>query len=192
MSVLTVRKLAAAATLLALFTAGAAQAQMKIGVVDFQRLAEESPQAKAAGLVLQNEFAPRQRELQQMEKDLQTKAEKFQRDGAVMADKEKKALEKELTKGQTELQTEGQSFTEEVGARRNEELGRLQQLLVSEVATFAKNGGYDMVLPLSVALYSKDTFDVTAQVLSYLQTRPVTAPVVAKPAAAKPATPATK
>jgi outer membrane protein len=156
---------------------------MKIALVDFQRLAEESPQAKAASQVLQNEFAPRQRELQQMEKDLQAKAEKMQRDSAVMADKEKKAIEKELTKGQTELQTEGQAFTEEVNARRNEELGKLQTLLVSEVTTFAKSGGYDMVLPVSVALYAKDTYDVTAQVLSYLATRPVSAPAAAKPAA---------
>ena len=188
MFVATIRKTLAATALLAVFMAGSAQAEMKIAVVNFQRLADESPQAKAASQVLQNEFAPRQRELQQMEKDLQTKADKLNKDGALMADKDKKALEKELTKGQTELQSEGEAFTEEVNTRRNEELTKLQALLVTEVSGFAKNGGYDLVIPTSVALFAKDTFDVTAQVLTYLQTRPVAAPAAAaasKPAASK-------
>ena len=40
-------------------TASAAEAQaLKIGVVNFGRLLEESPQAKAAQQALENEFAP--------------------------------------------------------------------------------------------------------------------------------------
>ncbi len=179
-----------AAGCLALFVACSAQAEIKVATVNFQRLMEESIQAKAAGQILQDEFAPRQRELQQKQKDLQAKQEKLQRDGAVMAEKDRTALEKELTKGQRELQSEGEAFTEEVNTRRNEELNKLQGLLVGEVQTFARNGAYDMVIPTSVAVYAKDTLDVTAQVLTYLQSRPATAP--AKPAAAAPKPAATK
>jgi outer membrane protein len=188
MFVVTIRKVLAAVALVGTFMAGSAQAEMKIAVVNFQRLADESPQAKSASQVLQNEFAPRQRELQQQEKNLQTKAEKLNRDGAVMSEKEVTALKKELTKGQSDLQSEGESFTEEVNTRRNEELTKLQALLVTEVTTFAKNGGYDLVIPTSVALFAKDTYDVTAQMLTYLQSRPLAAPVAAAPAASKPAT----
>ena len=46
----------------ALVAAQGAQAQaLKIGVVNFGRLLEESPQAKAAQQALENEFMPRQR-----------------------------------------------------------------------------------------------------------------------------------
>ncbi len=191
MSVATIGKLKMGKTLmlagcLALFAACSAQAEVKFATVNFNRLMEESIQAKAASQILQEEFAPRQRELQQKQKDLQAKQEKLTRDGAVMAEKERTALEKELTKGQRELQTEGEAFSEEVNSRRNEELNKLQGLLVSEVQTFAKSGAYDMVIPTSVAVYAKESLDVTAQVLSYLLTRPATA---AKPAAvSKPAT----
>src|SRR5687768_14644112 len=60
---------------------GAAQAQqMKIGFVNVPRLLEEAPQAKGAMQALQDEFAPRQREIVAQQKDLKTKEEKLQRD----------------------------------------------------------------------------------------------------------------
>ena len=186
MSVATMRKTLLVSGCLALLTAFSAQAEMKVATVDFQRLMEDSIQAKAANQVLQDEFLPRQRELQQKQKDLQAKQQKLQRDGAVMAENERAALEKELGKGQRELQTEGESFNEEVNARRSEELNKLQGLLVSEVQTFAKNGGYDLVIPTNAAVYAKESLDVTSQVLSYLLTRPATA---SQSSATKPAAP---
>jgi outer membrane protein len=180
---------------LALFAACNAHAEIKVATVDFNRLMAESIQAKAASQLLQDEFAPRQRELQQKQKDLQGKQDKLQRDGAVMAEKDRGTLEKDLTKGQRELQSEGEAFSEEVNTRRNEELNKLQGMLVTEIQTFAKSGGYDIVIPSSVAVYAKESMDVTQQVLSFLLTRPATAPAsAAKPAApsAKPGAPVAK
>lgn len=168
----SVRKLLLVSSALAMFAAVTAHAEMKIAVVNFQRLGDESPQAKAASQALQNEFAPRQRELQQKEKDLQTKQEKLQRDGATMTEAERSAMEKDLTRGERDLKSQGEAFTEEVNSRRNEELSKLQNSLVQEVQAYAKSNGYDLVIPSSVALYVKDAYDITAQVLSYLQSKP--------------------
>ena len=44
------------------------------------RLLEEAPQAKSAMQALQDEFAPRQREIVAQTKDLKTKEEKLQRE----------------------------------------------------------------------------------------------------------------
>lgn len=189
MSLVSIRKIYAVGIATALLLCGTAHAELKVGVADFQRLLEESPQAKAAGQVLQTEFAPRQRELQQKEKDLQTKAEKLNRDAAIMSEKELAVLKKELTNGQTDLQRDGESFTEEVTARRNEELTKLQNLLITEIAGFAKDGGYDLIVPTTLVLFSKDTYNVTTQLLTYLQSRPLAAPPAA---ASKPATTAPK
>jgi len=192
MSVAMIRK-SLMVSALALFAACNAHAEIKVATVDFNRLMSESNQAKSASQVLQDEFAPRQRDLQQKQKDLQSKQERLQRDGAVMAEKDRTALEKDLTKGQRELQSDGEAFQEEVNTRRNEELNKLQGFLVTEIQTFAKTGGYDLVIPTSVAVYAKESLDVTQQVLAYLATRPASvpaAPKTAAPAAAKPAAPA--
>lgn len=165
-----------------LLCAGVAQAQTKIGVVNYQTLLEESPQAKAASKALQDEFAPRQRELQQKQKDLQAKQDKLNRDAAVMSDAEKGNLEKELRNGERDLQGKGEAFTEELNARRNEELGKLQTVILQEVQSYAKANGFDLVLPRNQILYSKDSFDITPQVLQAWQARGGAA--ATKPAAA--------
>jgi outer membrane protein len=61
--------LLAAAAVVAAPVAGA-QA-LKIGFVNFGRLLEESPQAKAAQQALENEFLPRQRDVAAQQKSLQ-------------------------------------------------------------------------------------------------------------------------
>lgn len=176
--------------LAAVLCVGTAQAETKIGVVNVQTLLEESPQAKAASKALQDEFAPRQRELQQRQKELQTKQDKLNRDSAVMSDAEKSSLEKELRNGERDLQSKGESFTEELNGRRNEELGKLQTSLLQEVQIYAKANGYDLVVPRNQILFAKDVFDITSQVLQAWQARGGSA--AAAPKAAAPAAPATK
>ncbi len=168
---------------------GAANAELKIGVVNVPRLLEEAPQAKSAMQALQDEFAPRQREIVAQTKDLKAKEEKLQRDGAVMAENERRNFEKDLRDGQREVQRKQNEYVEDLNLRRNEELGKLQRSLLQEVQTYAKASNYDLVVGDGV-LFRNDSIDVTAQILSALQahykaTGP--APKPATPAAPKPA-----
>lgn len=168
---------------------GAAQAQqMKIAVVNVPRLLEEAPQAKAAMQALQDEFAPRQRAIVAQQKDLKTKEEKLQRDGAVMAENERRNAEKDLRDGQREMARKQNEYVEDLNLRRNEELGKLQRSLLQEVQAFARQSNYDVVLGDGV-LYVNESMDITAQVLSGLQARYKGG--AAKPATTPPAKPAT-
>ena len=57
---------------------------LKVGFVNVARLLAESPQANAANRSLENEFAPRQRDLLAKQKAFKDRADKIQKDGAVM------------------------------------------------------------------------------------------------------------
>ena len=70
--------MAAAGALVAL---PAVAAEPKIGVVDFQRLAIESPQGKAVSESMRAEFAPRERTLQAQGQAVKAKEEKLQKGG---------------------------------------------------------------------------------------------------------------
>src|SRR5215831_17617464 len=164
---------------------GAAHAELKIGVVNFEALLQESPQLKTMRQALQDEFGPRERDLVQQQKDLKAKAEKFQKDSAIMNDAEKSKLERELREGQRDLERKGNEFKDDANLRQNEELGKLQRALIQEVQTFAKNGGYDLIVGQGV-IYAKDALDVTGQVLTAIQQR---APKPAAPATKPPAKP---
>jgi len=156
---------------------GAAQAQTKIGVVNVQRLLQESPQAQAASSALENEFAARRRDLEAQQKDLKAREDKLQKDGAVMAEAERRNAEKTLRDGQRELARKQNEFLEDLNVRRNEALGQLQRTVLQEVQTYAKSAGFDVVV--ADALYASPAVDITSQVLSALQARKAPAP--AKP-----------
>ena len=100
----------------------AAQAQAKIGVVNVARLLQEAPQAQAASQALENEFAARKRDLQNMERDLKAREDKLQKDGATMAEAERRNQEKALRDGQREFARKQNEFMEDLNVRRNEAL----------------------------------------------------------------------
>jgi outer membrane protein len=172
---------------------GVVHAQAKIAVVNVPRLLDEAPQAKTAMQALSDEFAPRQREIVQQQKDLKAKEEKLTRDGAVMAENERRNAEKDLRDGQRELARKQNEYVEDLNLRRNEEIGKLQRSLLQEVQTFARASGYDLVVGDGV-LFVNESLDITPQVLSALQARFKTGGGAVKPAAppAKPAAPPAK
>jgi outer membrane protein len=163
---------------------GAALAQSKVGVVNFARLADESPQAKVVQATLEREFGQRQRELVQQQKDLKTKEEKLQRDAAVMAEAERNKAQKELLDGQRDAVRRQNEFKEDLELRRNEELGKLQRSLVLEVQNYAKAQNFDLVFTSDTVIYRKDALDITPAIVTALQAKSPPAP--AAPAAPKP------
>src|SRR5471030_1811230 len=80
--------------LCATLVSGQASAEIKIGVVSFQKLLEEAPQTKTVMTALDAEFAPRRRELLAMKNDLKTREEKLQKEGALMSEAERVKAEK--------------------------------------------------------------------------------------------------
>jgi outer membrane protein len=163
----------------------AAHAEIKIGVVNFQRLLEEAPQTKSAMQDLENEFAPRRRELVTMQNDLKAREDKMQKEGAVMAEADRQKAEKTARDEQREFSRKAGEFQDDVSTRRNEELGKIQRFLVGEIQTYSAAQGFDLVVGESV-IYVKPAFDITAQVLEVLKTKPAKLPAAA-PAAAAPA-----
>lgn len=152
------------ALLIAMAAASSAFAQdVKIGVVNVGRLLEQAPQTQRAMKSLEDEFAPRQRDLVAMQTELQEKQETFQRDAPVMGEAERLALEREIRDGQRDLQRADQELREDYNIRRNEELGILQRSLLMEVQSFARSAGYDVVL--GDVLYYSSAVDITAAVL---------------------------
>ena len=173
-------------SLCGVLAAGPASAEIKIGVVSFQKLLEEAPQTKTAMQAHENEFAPRRRELLTMQNDLKARDEKLQKEGAVMAEADRAKTEKALRDEQREFSRKAGEYQDDASARRNEELGKVQRYLAQEVQGYASAQGFDLVLADGV-LYNKPAFDITANILALLATKPATLPATAPaPAAAKP------
>lgn len=155
--------------------AAPAWADLRIGVVNYSKLMQESPQAKAAQDALRGEFAGKQKELQTQQQTLKSKEDSLQRDSATMTADQRTAAERDLRDGNRELQLKVQQYQDDFNARQNEELSKLQKTLVEEVQNYAQGQKFDLVLADGV-IFASPVLDITPQVLSGLQARGVRAP----------------
>ena len=151
--------------------ASPAWADLKIGVVDYGRLVEESPQAKTALEAIRTEFTPRQRDLQNQQATLKAKEDKLQKDGATMSQDQRTNSEKDLRDSYRELQRKQGEVQEDFNARRNEEMSRLQKILIEQVRVYAKAQNFDLVIADGV-IYTTPTIDITPAILAQLQANP--------------------
>ena len=145
-----------------------AWAELKIGVVDYGKLMEESPQAKTVVDAIRTEFTPRQRDLQTQQQALKAKEDKLQKDGATMTEDQRTRADKDLRDGYRDLQRKQQEVQDDFNARRNEEMSRLQRALIEEVRTYAKAQNFDLVVADGV-IYSTPALDITPAILTALQ-----------------------
>ena len=152
-------------------SASPAWAELKIGVVDYGRLVEESPQAKSALDSIRTEFTPRQRDLQNQQASLKAKEDKLQKDGATMSQDQRTNAEKDLRDGYRELQRKQSEVQDDFNARRNEEMSRLQKTLIEQVRIYAKAQNFDLVIADGV-IYTTPTIDITPAILAQLQANP--------------------
>jgi outer membrane protein len=173
------------AVLAALFAAAPAWAELKIGYVDANRLMEESPQMRALQDALKSEFTPRQRDIQNQQQNLKNRADKLQKDAATMSEEQKARAEKELNDQYRELQRKQSEFTEDLNARRNEELQRVQRTLIEEVRAYAKAQNYDLIV--ENAIYATPALDITPAILASIQSHSPTP--AARPSSASPSKP---
>jgi outer membrane protein len=165
--------------------ASPAWAELKIGVVDYGRLVEESPQAKSALESIRTEFTPRQRDLQNQQASLKTKEDKLQKDGATMSQDQRTNAEKDLRDSYRELQRKQSEVQDDFNARRNEEMSRLQKILIEQVRIYAKAQNFDLVIADGV-IYTTPSIDITPAILAQLQANPGSA-AASRPKAGAPA-----
>jgi len=170
-------------------SASPAWAELKIGVVDYGRLVEESPQAKSALDSIRTEFTPRQRDLQSQQASLKAKEDRLQKDGATMSPDQRTNAEKDLRDGYRELQRKQSEVQDDFNARRNEEMSRLQKTLIEQVRIYAKAQNFDLVIADGV-IYTTPTIDITPAILAQLQANPGASASRAKAVAPAPAAPA--
>jgi outer membrane protein len=150
--------------LIGAFCMPASAQQLKIGVVNVPALMERAPQTKAAMDALQEEFAPRQREVLAKQKEFEDLQAKVQKDIAVMGETERRNADKNLRDLQREVTRLQNEFREDLNLRQNEELGLLQRSILKEVQDYAAQEGYDLVVGDGV-LFASNALNITEAVL---------------------------
>jgi outer membrane protein len=141
---------------------------LKIAVVNVGRLLQESPQAQSARESLDNEFAPRRREIVAMQTALDSKAAALQKDAEVMGAAERDKAERDLRNEERAILRAQNEFREDLDLRNNEAIGRIQQDVMREISGYAEAGSYDLVLADGIVFANK-SIDITDPILERLR-----------------------
>lgn len=161
--------LAAAALVLAAINVEAAD-QLKIGVVNLERVLREAVPAVKAQKKLEKEFAAREQELQKATKqikDLQTTLEK---ENVTISESERRTKEQDLARLNRDLQRMQREFREDANLRRNEELASVFERANKVVQDIATTEKFDLIL--QDAVYISPRIDITDQVIKALADTP--------------------
>jgi outer membrane protein len=154
----------------ALAAAPARAAGLRIAVVNYGELLQESPQAKAAVATLRAEFAPKQRSLQAEASELKAREDNLKKNEATMTQDQRDQAQLDLRERYQDLARKQSEIQDDVNTRRNQLMSQLQQTLVRVVQNYAKQQKYDLVLADGV-IYSDSTLDITPAILSALKSQ---------------------
>jgi outer membrane protein len=144
-----------------------AQAQeVRIGIVNTERILRDSAPAKAAELKLKQEFVKRDEELQKLASRLKETNDKLERDSAVLAENERTKRQREAAELDRELQRRTREFREDVNQRKNEELSQVVERSRKVIRQVAEQEKYDLVV--EDAIYFNGRIDITDKVLRAL------------------------
>jgi len=151
---------------LAMSAAGAGAQEIKIGFVSSERILRESDPAKAAEQKLLQEFAKRDKELQEAGARLKAMADKLEKDGPVLAEGELAKRQREMQDMDRDFQRRQREFREDLNQRKNEELQGLLERAQRIVRQLAEQEKYDLIL--QDAVYVGPRIDITDRVLKQL------------------------
>ncbi len=144
----------------------AVAAEFKIGYVNAVKVIEEAPQGEAALKKLEAEFAPRDKQIVDMQNKLKQLEQDLEKNALVLKDADHRSKEFEAVSLKRDLRRATQEFREDYNLRRNEELAALQKIVQKTIAEIARQDNYDLIL--ESAVYAGPKVDITDKILKRL------------------------
>jgi outer membrane protein len=152
--------------LFGLLALGAQADDFKVGFVNTDRIFREANTAKAAQAKLEQEFAKREKELNDMGTALKSASDKFEREAPTLSESQRAQRQKGLVDQDRDFQRKRREFQEDLNARKNEELQQVLDRANRVVRQVAEAEKYDVVL--QEAVYINPKHDITDKVIKAL------------------------
>ena len=139
----------------------------KIGYVDVAKILNESPAAKAAQKKLEQEFSPRNKQLESKAKKINKQKEKLQKESDIMSKDQIESLKRKIMKSERDLKRDATEAQEDFKLRRRDELGVIENKLKEVILKIAEGGKYDLIFTNADVTYASDktSINITDKVL---------------------------
>jgi outer membrane protein len=140
--------------------------ELKIGIVNLDRIVRESGPAKAAQTKLEVEFGKREKELNDLGNQVKTLSDRLEREAPTLSESQRAARQKQLVDQDREFQRKRREFQEDLNNRKNEELQLIIDRANRAVKALAENEKFDLII--QEAVYINPKHDITDKVIKSL------------------------
>ena len=154
------------ATVIGLAGFSASAQELKIGIVNLDRIFREANSAKSAQAKLEQEFGKREKDLNDVATQLKTLSDKYEREAPTLSETQRATRQKQLVEQDRDFQRKRREFQEDLNARKNEELQQVIERANRVVKVLAEAEKYDLIV--QEAVYVNPKHDITDKVLRSL------------------------
>jgi outer membrane protein len=165
----------------------------KIGVINVRQAIVTTSEGKQASAELQSQFAARQSELENLNKQINDLKQRLSAGQATLSQEEQARLTRQGELLARQLQRKQDEYQEDVNASQGEVIDKIGRKMIDVLDRYARENGYVVILDSSAQntpiLYASNQNDVTPDIIRlYDQAYPLKAgSATPKPAASKPA-----
>ena len=140
--------------------------EFRLGYVNLDRIIREAAPSKSAQAKLEQEFARREKDLQEIGNALKTAADKLEREAMTLSESQRAARQKQVMEQDRDFQRKRREFQEDLNARKNEELQQVFERANRVVRQLAEAEKYDLII--QEAVYVSPKHDITDKVIRSL------------------------
>lgn len=137
----------------------AADASMKVAVVNVQQVLQQSPRVAALSKKLESDFKARQTKIAGKQKALQDELEQFKKDSAdakKMTQEARDAAQKKIAADRSELVKEVVAYQQDLGKEQNKVMQGILNDLNGVVSSIAKTKGVTLVLDSQAVVFTTE------------------------------------
>ena len=163
------KKLLAIFLFVAVSVPALANAETKIGIINFGEVMAKVPQKDAINQKLKKEFSGRENELKRLGEEIETARTEYINNVATMSESQATEKKRAIQQKMSDFQLKEAAFKEDVEKRSREEQIKLGNQIRAAVESVAKKGGFNILLDRQSAPYIDSSVpEVTDQVLAEL------------------------
>ena len=173
-------------------SAPAGAAPNKVGVVDVRAAIIATAEGKQASAELQSKFAPRQAELENLNKQINDIRQRLQAGVNTLSPEEQARLQRQGESFAKQLERKQNEYQQDVNDEQSDVVDRIGRKMVDVLNRYSRENGYAVVLDSSAQntplIYKSDGIDITQDIVRlYDQAYPVRAGAAAAGGAKQPA-----
>ncbi len=153
------------------FSLDAGAAELKIGVVDFQKVVSDSEPGKKFEADLKTEGAQMEAEIEQGKAELKALQEKLERESMVMSEKAKEEKQIEFNVKLSGLQKKQAQFRKDFVGKQRLGIGKFRVEVLQIAKEIGEKEKFALIVSKDALLYMAPAVDITPKVVKALNQR---------------------